>query len=874
MEVGNEVGPYKIIERIGRGGMADVWSARDRRLNRTVAIKTIARNLTVDQDPVKLFEREAKTIAALEHPHILPIYEFGEFQGQLYIVMRYVSGGSLDVLLDEGGLALDEVLRLARPIAQALDYAHANKVIHLDLKPSNILLDSYRSPYLADFGLATVLGPEGRAANPGSGTLLYMAPEQLTSSDLDMRADVYAYCILLFHMMTGQLPFDAPMPMAIKQLQTSGLAEMPDVTGLVPDVPAMVTDILRHGTVFDVSTRTGSIMAVFEKFEAALLGVRPTQTVPRRSSSPEMRTTRLHQLPPKQPDQPPAKPVPDMTTDLDVDMLQTAPFSSEPYDSRIDASQTADVKETPYSVLDSRLNPPQNRPQTSKPSSKPIPASADDQTINFASSPISEELVLAGIIASPDTSLGGEPSAGDLPAGIDLAARAEAILIYAQARRAWAGGQGKFLIGFTPFMLMNDFYLNAETYRLETDEAGLQMLLRGALEYDYEIDHWWERLNDESRRWVALHALRSQNAPAQIRALERLCALPDADPPQIPKALAALIQNETNRDVRREAIHTLEMRGRVAPAAPANPLLNRLDDPEPVRGTWWKETAFSPEIDGALAHAATTPGDVITAEMAARTVARVRSAFATQAICSRNTAQSRRALALIRDEAPLLPKTIPSDERFKAWLTNTARRVLANSPSAINRFLWAVMVGWIGMAVFIWWVTPVPDFLDAQRLGLVISVGLTFGVFFGLQVLIASELPSRLRRFWHWWGRGIASLILGLLVATFSWAAFTWMYLNYPPESNILAVGIGTAVALAIPVMFRLPVLINIALLTAGLFIPIYDAYVNYRPPILYVQSDQNAAVIFLVVLGMVSAGAYAPMLIRAARKLIKQVRK
>ncbi len=222
MDIGSEFSHYKVIEHIGRGGMADVWSARDKRLNRTVAIKTIARDLSQDNgvEPIKLFEREAQTIAQLEHPHILPIYDFGEHEGQLYIAMRYVTGGSLEHMLVDGPMTTDMVVRQARNIASALDYAHANHVIHLDLKPSNILMDSNESPYLADFGLATVLGPEGRAANPGYGTLLYMAPEQLTAGELDHRADIYSFAILVFQMLTGELPFDATTSLALKQLQT------------------------------------------------------------------------------------------------------------------------------------------------------------------------------------------------------------------------------------------------------------------------------------------------------------------------------------------------------------------------------------------------------------------------------------------------------------------------------------------------------------------------------------------------------------------------------------------------------------------------------------------------------------------------------
>ena len=163
LEVGAVINEqYTVIEHIGRGGMADVWSARDLKLNRMVAVKTIAHGLSQEVDSVGLFQQEAQTIAQMEHPHILPIHDFGDHEGKLYIVMRYITGGSLEDKLHSGPVDAETTLRIAEAVAMALDYAHDNSVIHLDLKPPNILLDSVGSPYLADFGLATVLDPEGR----------------------------------------------------------------------------------------------------------------------------------------------------------------------------------------------------------------------------------------------------------------------------------------------------------------------------------------------------------------------------------------------------------------------------------------------------------------------------------------------------------------------------------------------------------------------------------------------------------------------------------------------------------------------------------------------------------------------------------------
>ncbi|MDZ4766918.1 MAG: serine/threonine-protein kinase [Chloroflexota bacterium] len=474
LEPGVEFSHYRVVEHIGRGGMADVWSARDSQLNRTVAIKTIAPDLSIaNANPVRLFEREAKTIAGLEHPNILPIYDFGSYEGQLYIVMRYVSGGSVEDALEDGALGIDEALRLARAIGQALSYAHDSKIIHLDLKPSNVLLDSYRSPYLADFGLATILDPEGRAKNPGSGTLLYMPPEQMTSEQLDHRADVFSYTIMLFHMITGTLPFDAAQPLALRQLQAG--IEIPNPQGIRPSLPMALHEVLRKGTAMRLEDRTASIMGVFEGFEAVLSRVA----------------------------QPNARAIP--------------------------ASRDTDLR---TSQSDAVLIAPD--------------AQGEEGDIGVL-------MRVPGGLNVDRGALNTQPGSGP-----EAMARREAEDIYKRARRAWARGQGRFLLGITHFMLIHDFYAQADANRLELDDAGQQMLLRGALEYDFQIDFWWAALDDDNRRWVALHAVLSENAAARTRALRCLEHLPDEDPPKIPKLVAQALSQERNKEAKLAALRVLE----------------------------------------------------------------------------------------------------------------------------------------------------------------------------------------------------------------------------------------------------------------------------------------------------------------------------
>lgn len=210
------IGRYVIKRELGRGGMATVYLGHDPRFRRDVAVKVLPRQFTHDPMFRARFEREAQTIAALEHPAIVPVYDFGEDDGQPYLVMRYMPGGSLGERLEQGPIPLLETANILKRIAAALDLAHGQGVIHRDLKPGNILFDQYGEAFLADFGIAKMA--EATAALTGSaiiGTPAYMSPEQVKGQKIDGRSDIYTLGVILFEMLTGQQPFAADTPIAV-----------------------------------------------------------------------------------------------------------------------------------------------------------------------------------------------------------------------------------------------------------------------------------------------------------------------------------------------------------------------------------------------------------------------------------------------------------------------------------------------------------------------------------------------------------------------------------------------------------------------------------------------------------------------------------
>lgn len=250
IQPGSQLGPYEIVLAIGAGGMGEVYRARDRRLERTVAIKVLAPNLSSNPEYRQRFEREARTVAALSHPHICPVYDIGAHNGRDYLVMEYLDGESLASRIAKGPIPIEEALRYAIQIADALDQAHRHGVVHRDLKPGNIML-AKSGAKLLDFGLAKTFEQSGSASNTVSeaptattpltgmgfiaGTLQYMAPEQLEGADASPRTDLYAFGLVLYEMIAGKRAFEARSQAAvITSIMAGSAPPLQALNGTVP----------------------------------------------------------------------------------------------------------------------------------------------------------------------------------------------------------------------------------------------------------------------------------------------------------------------------------------------------------------------------------------------------------------------------------------------------------------------------------------------------------------------------------------------------------------------------------------------------------------------------------------------------------------
>jgi serine/threonine protein kinase len=243
---GKTIGGYQIGEEIGQGGMAVVHRAHQPQLDRWVAIKILQATEASGEEFLARFRREARAIAALRHPNILTIYDYGEERGAAFIVMEYVPGGTLKASLTRQPMEWPDVAPLVIPVGRALAYAHSQGIVHRDVKPANVLLARADWPLLADFGLVKLIGQERGITRPGVsiGTPAYHSPEQAAGEDTDHRSDIYALGVVLYELLTGRLPFEAQSPV---QMMMQRIHEPPiPPRRLNPRItPQLEADILR-----------------------------------------------------------------------------------------------------------------------------------------------------------------------------------------------------------------------------------------------------------------------------------------------------------------------------------------------------------------------------------------------------------------------------------------------------------------------------------------------------------------------------------------------------------------------------------------------------------------------------------------------------
>lgn len=286
--IGRELNGYTVVELIGSGSMAEVYLARQPSMNRWVAIKILSEALITDTQFVARFRQESQIVAALEHPHILPVIDYGEISDTPYLVMRYISGGTLQELMQRTGpLPPAEVLRYLSEVGRGLDYAHSLGVVHRDVKPKNILLDTRGNSFITDFGLAKIIRGGGLTHSGVGmiGTPHYMSPEQGRGQAVDGRSDLYALGVMLYEMLTGHVPFDADSAVGIVMRHIND--PVPAVSDSRPGLPSALDPLLARAMAKDPAARFQSAQEMAEAVAAAYgTALLPGATLARPAAAP------------------------------------------------------------------------------------------------------------------------------------------------------------------------------------------------------------------------------------------------------------------------------------------------------------------------------------------------------------------------------------------------------------------------------------------------------------------------------------------------------------------------------------------------------------------------------------------------------------
>ncbi|MDQ4041247.1 MAG: protein kinase, partial [Actinomycetota bacterium] len=262
---------YSIVRRIGSGGMADVYCAQDLQLGRKVALKLLYRRFAEDEEFVERFKREASSAAGLQHPHVVGVYDRGEWDGTYYIAMEYLEGRSLkQILQEEGPLAPERAVDVVLQILQAARFAHQRGIVHRDIKPHNVILDDEGRAKVTDFGIARAGASDMTETGSIMGTAQYLSPEQAQGHAVGPRSDLYAIGIVLYELLCGRVPFDGDSPVTIALKQVSELPIPPSAYN--PVIPPELDAIVLHALEKEPERR----FANADEFAAALQEARAT----------------------------------------------------------------------------------------------------------------------------------------------------------------------------------------------------------------------------------------------------------------------------------------------------------------------------------------------------------------------------------------------------------------------------------------------------------------------------------------------------------------------------------------------------------------------------------------------------------------------
>ncbi len=260
-------GRYRVLRKLGAGGMADVWLAEDAHLQRPVALKVLHRRYAQDREFVERFRREAESAAGLQHPNIVSVYDRGEFEGTYYIAMQYIEGPTLKQLVD-GGISVEQGVALIRQVLEAARFAHRHGIVHRDLKPQNVIVDGEGKAMVTDFGIARAGVSEITQTGSVMGTPHYLSPEQAQGFEVTSVSDLYSVGVLLYEVLTGRVPFEGESAVAVAMKQVSQVPQRPSSTN--PRVSPALDAVVMRALEKDPGQRFQSADAFIAALDAAM----------------------------------------------------------------------------------------------------------------------------------------------------------------------------------------------------------------------------------------------------------------------------------------------------------------------------------------------------------------------------------------------------------------------------------------------------------------------------------------------------------------------------------------------------------------------------------------------------------------------------